>query len=668
MSRTELVVQSILLPDEERFAACERLFFRNGLIEDALEDRKIPETDRWNFRYEGGEIVANHSAKDAPSAADGAAYDSERGCIVIDAGAIADFSCYLNMFSAKKWFRLTSAEDATLILELKGDGRIRVVGYDLDDFATIDEMNAFKERCALGIAGDELAVAELAEAAFSHDERAALSIELGRAEHTLLAFVVEAEGEGAEVFGGGWSVGVDEARVRDIDLAIATTTFKKEEYICANISKVKDMLAADPEFAEHFQMFVIDNGCSLDASALADDHVRIFPNANLGGAGGFSRGMIEAMRAAKRPTHLILMDDDVLVLTESFKRNYALLRIIRVEYAEHFISGAMLRLDAMDILHEDIGFVHDDGYFMSKKGPLSLRTALDCAANEVAWPTIKHEYAAWWYCCIPMSVIAEDNLPIPFFIRGDDAEYSVRAGSKVISMNGICVWHMGFGDKFNANMEYYQVIRNSLIASAFTPALEDVKFYNWTKVLCNRLTAVFAYDYADLILDAIEDYLKGPQILEAKHNLDLIREKGKKNEVMAPLAEVWHEDVDFEPVLARIDDSAASTMKRKLITWSLNGHKHLRSLVGSDWGVVPYDWEYNWGDILFRKTLLAVDPVHGQAIVRERDQARYEELEARREAVYARYDAEHEAVERAWKEAFPRLTSLDFWMDYLGIL
>ena len=36
------------------------------------------------------------------------------------------------------------------------------------------------------------------------------------------------------------------------------------------------------------------------------------------------------------------------------------------------------------------------------------------------------DYSAWWYCCMPMRVVREDNLPFPLFIRGDDVEYGLR--------------------------------------------------------------------------------------------------------------------------------------------------------------------------------------------------------------------------------------------------
>lgn len=45
---------------------------------------------------------------------------------------------------------------------------------------------------------------------------------------------------------------------------------------------------------------------------------------------------------------------------------------------------------------------------------------------------------------MPMNLIDSKNLPIPFFIRGDDMEYCLRNMKDLILMNGVCVWHETF--------------------------------------------------------------------------------------------------------------------------------------------------------------------------------------------------------------------------------
>ena len=56
-------------------------------------------------------------------------------------------------------------------------------------------------------------------------------------------------------------------------------------------------------------MFVVDNGRTLDAEGLSDDLITVIPNENVGGAGGFARGMIAALESDEDFTHVLLMDD-----------------------------------------------------------------------------------------------------------------------------------------------------------------------------------------------------------------------------------------------------------------------------------------------------------------------------------------------------------------------
>lgn len=51
-------------------------------------------------------------------------------------------------------------------------------------------------------------------------------------------------------------------------------------------------------------------------------HIYYHRNKNVGGSGGFTRGMIESIRQKPKATHVLLMDDDVVVLSESIKRTY----------------------------------------------------------------------------------------------------------------------------------------------------------------------------------------------------------------------------------------------------------------------------------------------------------------------------------------------------------
>lgn len=73
---------------------------------------------------------------------------------------------------------------------------------------------------------------------------------------------------------------------------------------------------------------VIDNGRTLVPEQWNSDKITIHPNKNVGGAGGFTRGMIESMEQPEDITHVLLMDDDVIILPESIRRMYYLLSML----------------------------------------------------------------------------------------------------------------------------------------------------------------------------------------------------------------------------------------------------------------------------------------------------------------------------------------------------
>lgn len=194
-------------------------------------------------------------------------------------------------------------------------------------------------------------------------------------------------------------------------------------------------------------MHVVDNGRTLDAKDVESERIFLHPNPNAGGAGGFARGMIEAMEQAPRATHVLLMDDDVSISPESIIRTFNLLSIVNDDYSEAFLSGAMMSMDQPNLRYEDVGFVACNGKYFPAKNLAYVDVLHDCVANEAFVhcnpeeagydaDRMSQSYAAWWYCVIPVSVIDREGLPLPIFVRTDDVEYSLRAHAKIMTMNG----------------------------------------------------------------------------------------------------------------------------------------------------------------------------------------------------------------------------------------
>jgi hypothetical protein len=352
-------------------------------------------------------------------------------------------------------------------------------------------------------------------------------------------------------------------------------------------------------------------------------------------------------------------------MPEALKRTYNLLSLIKDEYKDHFISGAMLKMEQMNEQHEDIGYVHNDGYYTPKKRPMYLHLLEDVVHNEELLDTPEMSYAAWWYCCVPIENISLDNLPLPVFVRGDDVEFSLRNKADIISLNGICIWHMGFTQKFNGAMELYQVPRNSLIIQATSNICNNVDFIPRLKVLFYSEIYRFNYNGASLLLDAVEDFLKGPDFFSTLDGEKMMKEKGKLNDQLSDIDDFKNIFVD----LGRVYDNPPMTKKQRLIyQLTDNGHRFMPSfLLKKDIGIIPQDWCVTPAKNYMHKQLLAINPNAKAAILRTIDKKAYKHLMKRYKKLMKRYDKTVDAVTAEYHSKQKYLTSIDFWNKYLEI-
>ncbi len=404
----------------------------------------------------------------------------------IPAGETMELCTYFNAFSARRWKAFTSIKNVFLFTELSGKGTIRLMFADQRKAVCIQEQICSMEKKTAFLFPVELT------------DRPGV-------------YYLEAEAmEGAALVVHNAGFETKEPPLLSVRIALVTCTFHREEQLYQNINQIKTEILENRTSAlrEFLNVFVIDNGKSLPNAKFFSPQIRLFSNANTGGSGGFARGMAEALRERERHgyTHVLLMDDDVTFDTECLERTYALLCFLRKHYRAAAVGGAMLRSDAPCLLEE-----------AGAKWPGRLKRlghGLDLAEIPALfqYDAIGNaEYQAWWYCCIPMSVIGQDQLPLPFFIHGDDIEYGLRNYKYVLQLNGICVWHDTFENKRPSYLEYYDV-RNQLIVNA----IHDGRILLTRQLLDifkRSVGLIFRMRYKDveLVVRGIEDFLKVPK-------------------------------------------------------------------------------------------------------------------------------------------------------------
>lgn len=569
----------------------------------------------------------------------------EERSLFLAAGIHLDFAAYLNGYSNNKWKRYTNVRGLKLCLEAEGSFIVSLTGYSMKPVTP--ERTCFLEK------------------EFDLPERQTIVLEYPDTNEEFLAFEITALDK-TKICGGAYVGDFAEEDVRNVNLAIATTTCWKEPFIKGNVKKIREhLLETDDEIAEHLYVNVVDNGRTLSPEDIESDHIRLFPNPNTGGSGGYARGMMESLHMEPHITHILLMDDDVMILPESIRRTYMLLTVLKEEYWNSYISGAMLDYNKMYHQHEDVGTVQESGFLLKAKPDYNMTKLKDVIRNNREVPNLKHPYAAWWYCCMPREMVEKNGYPMPFFIRGDDVEYGLRSHTTYLTMSGICVWHMGFANKYNAFMNMYQSLRNLLIAKASSEDFDGCDVFKSLKLCFGARIYEYNYDGAELVLKALEDFLKGPGFLANANGEKILKEYSQLNEKMRPITEFPEAEIRMNWIRKKTRMTVKQTIAYRL---TANGQRFIpASKLSKEIGFTSYDGQYTMKDACLRESVLAVNPYEETAIMRHPDREKYKALRKRFKELCKEYDARIGELTHAYHQAKERFVSEAFWRDYLGL-
>lgn len=310
---------------------------------------------------------------------------------------------------------------------------------------------------------------------------------------------------------------------KPVNVGIVICTYNREDYIKRNIKNIRDYQGKH----DWLSLLVVDNGSSMTEQQ--EEKFTLVHNKNLGGSGGFTRGMIEECQSGNND-YIILMDDDVDIELTAFERTKALLGGLKREYQDSFISGAMLMMENPAKQYENTAY-WDFIKIKNLGKDYDLQEFSMLARNEMM-PVYQNQYAAWWYCCIPVKRIKEIGYPLPMFIKGDDMEFSMRNDRPVISMNGIGVWHQSFASK-QSDFVNYLADRNMLIINQYARGCN-----RWSLMIAmlGRLAKRYVMGQKNslfIFYMSLSDFYKGFEYIASsntKHILDSLaglQEKGK---------------------------------------------------------------------------------------------------------------------------------------------
>ena len=590
-------------------------------------------------------------------------YDEKAQSVSLRKGQTLSLDTYFNCFSIEKWMKYTLLTDLTLELSLRGTFRIQLL--------------------RLHIVGGQIQREPLGEHMHSGD--AALPLPADASAKGVYAVSLTALEDACEYLGGQYVCSTDECSLRPIDIAIDICTFRREPFIERNLKLLNESIIENPACAlhGHLDVFISDNGQTLDISALSGEHIHIVRNKNVGGAGGFTRGMIEILSDQKNHprTHALIMDDDVLINPDALIRTYRLLRMLRPEFYGKTIAGAMMRLDHRFIQHES-GAFWNGKYTESAHPFLDMRKIESVLSNEDETED-KVSFNAWWYSCIPLEKISLDNLPLPIFIRFDDVEYGLRTGSDILTLNGVCLWHEPFEYKYSSSMDYYHM-RNGLIINAFhRPDINGFKAA--LEMIHMALSNLVRYRYGniDLILRAADDFLKGAEYHMTVDAEALHRELMAASQKFLPpeqLSVPFDQEIfdecyrRFDPPLERVlrgereikvaRSRSPKAQFKRIVRWAtMNG---LLLPAGKRTYIVhPV---MNHTSSFFRKSaVLNWDPIGKKGFVSTRSVKKSFSLLFRTAFLALKLTLGHQKAAESFRRQKTVLTGIDFWKKYLNL-
>lgn len=433
------------------------------------------------------------------------AHAPTRTTLEIGTESEVSFATYFNAFPASYWRRWSILESVVLRVELTGSARVDVY-----------RSKATGARITVGGApvvssGDETAVAEFEIDLTPFEDGGWIWFDITTDSATTLHHA-------------GWYAPIPAPGRANV--AVGIPTFNRPSDCVSALAA----LTSDPLVDEVISAVIVsDQGTNkakdhpgfAEAAAALSNRLSIHNQPNLGGSGGYSRVMYEALKNTDCE-QILFMDDDIRIEPDSILRALAMNRFAKVPT---LVGGQMLNLQEPSHLHV-MGEMVDSENFMwtgavnteydhnFAKYPLNDE---DEYRSRLLHRRIDVDYNGWWMCMIPRQVAEELGQPLPLFIKWDDADYGLRAGEHgypTVTLPGAAIWHMAWSDKDDAiDWQAYFHLRNRLIVAAL----------HWDGnirgLLRSHLKATLKHllclEYSTVAIQnkAMDDFLAGPDHL-----------------------------------------------------------------------------------------------------------------------------------------------------------
>lgn len=545
----------------------------------------------------------------------------DHGALVLHDGQPVSTDTFFNGLSVEKWKAHCLVQ--RLALCLSGEGQF-IVRFGLRRIG-VDQRWIYE--CPVDLDDGETVIIDLP---FWPDLHAGL-----------LYFSLEGKGGRARISDCWYAT--SDPPLRPVRMGMVITHYNRPTHVLPAAQRIAQELLSDPAYRDQAALIIVDNSRNLDPSDVPD--AMVIPNRNLGGSGGFMRGLLY-LKDVGSFTHALFMDDDAACEIESVRRSIALFAYAITPRLA--IAGALLSATDPHRLIEKGGSFGT--YCRAHHAGLDMRIVDDLLIAEQQSEVVN--YGAWWFFGFTIQDI--EHFAFPFFLRGDDVQFSVSNGFNILTMNGIACWGEDFGIKDTPFYNYFDNKHHLIHA-----LLGDGD----AKSACRVAQGFFggklkSYCYASAaaVSLAVEHVSKGPQIWADNPDMEEIR-----NELAALSAKQKMTPISPVPTYFLPVHRELGRMGQTLRSISRNGLRLPRWLLRNKPVAQRATDMSNNAAIFGYRRVLYFDDMRAVGFVAEHDarQARRERALFKQRLQY--FENHFDALRVAYVEALPHMTSQDFW-------
>lgn len=556
-------------------------------------------------------------------------YSSSDRSIHMSTRAELFFDTYFNLFSVGKW--ASSGRLNSLYFSGEAEGY-----FELRVFHAIPDKSWEMLYCDV----------------HNFDQRTAFRADLSHFTHNatqgVLMVRIKAIGENTTFYAGRYET--DQEPEQWPKMAISITTFRREEEVQNTVKRI-DQFICEHQLGDRIHVQVVDNGQTADISS--NDNITLIKNRNLGGAGGFARGLIEARKQGF--SHCLFMDDDASFDMENLYRAYHFLAF--AHNSRTAVAGAMINNTHKWRMWEN-GAVFD----RSCK-PQYIGTDLRDPHKvfEMEFETNENRqrgyYGGWWFFAFPIQHV--EHFPFPYFVRGDDVNFSIANHFEIQTLNGVVSFQDDFTEK-ESPMTLYLDLRGHLLHHMM---FESMEISPWKTIgiawrFFRRSLERFQYETAEAQLLSVQDVMRGPSFFT--EHIDM----AERRQVIKELApnENW-KPVEQVKVTRRSLIPTRNPVTNTIMYLTFNGHLLPFSSRWMNHSVIPIHERGIVWPAYGSTRLTFMNSARDKAYTVQQSKTRFFALLRKFSVIAIDFVRDYKRLRDEYRKAFPQMTSEAYWLE-----